>query len=258
MEKKPTHPLSGICFIDIETVKQQNSFTELPESEMNLFHRRHHRKYVFVVMNQTEGQVQQQLMYDENAPLYAEHGKIVCISVGQIKADGKFRMKSFCGRHEKELLEAAFPVFDSTYILAGHNILEFDLPYLFRRYLINGLKVPSSLNIAGKKTWDIPHIDTMKLWSHAAWNYKVSLDLLAHAFGLPSPKEKMSGADVGNMYWGMMEAIGNMSTELPFEREAGTLKIIAEYCEGDVLTGANVYCKLKGLPIILNDQIEHA
>ncbi len=243
------HPLTGIGFIDIETVSDVNPI-ENRESISIPFMKRFGDRAI------REWYVSISEFYERNSPLYAEHGKIVCISIGYWNKEGKFKMKSFAGRHEKELLEAAAPVLEKFYTLAGHNILEFDLPFLFRRYLINGLPVPSPLVVYGKKTWEIPHIDTMKIWSHAAWNYKVSLDMLAHVFGLPSPKENMSGADVGKMYWSMFDGLGD--DELPFEIEKTVMGNISRYCEGDVLTSANVYCKMKGIAIITPEQIEHA
>ena len=125
------------------------------------------------------------------------------------------------------------------YILCAHNGKEFDFPFLGRRNLINGLKLPYQLDVAGKKPWEIPHIDTMELWKFGDYKHYTSLDLLAHVFNIPSPKSDLDGALVAKTYY----------------EEKDLLKI-KKYCQGDVITIAQLLLKYKGEPIVTNKNIE--
>src|SRR5205085_9610077 len=86
-------------------------------------------------------------------------------------------------------------------IFCGHNIKEFDLPYISRRMVINGMQLPDCLKLQGKKPWEIPHVDTMELWSFGDRKNYTSLALLAEVLGIPTPKDDISGAEVGRVYW---------------------------------------------------------
>lgn len=195
-------------------------------------------------------------IWDRYAALYAETGKVVCVSVAKVnQSDGKLRVLSFCSRHERELLERLAGILKMFVCYCAHNGKEFDFPFLYRRYLANGLPVPEALSIEGKKPWEIPHLDTMEMWSHMQWKHRAGLDMLANVFGLPSPKKDFSGADVGKVYYDMFVGVPN--DELPFEAEQAALNKISNYCEGDVITLVNLMCKLKGLPIFTEDKIEH-
>jgi len=193
--------------------------------------------------------------WEDNAGLSAEFGKIVCVSVGVVsKETGILRIKTVCSRDEKFILKEVSEIMKKMVVLCAHNGKGFDFPFLFRRYLINGLEVPDILVMYGKKPWDIPHIDTMEMWSHMEYKYRCSLDLLAHCFGLSSPKKDMDGSQVSEVYYSMFDDV--KSTELPFDKEEAVLKKIGDYCAGDIVTLVNVYCKMKGLPIFTQDKIQ--
>lgn len=186
--------------------------------------------------------------YNEKAGMYAEWGQIISIAIGRINAAGKLYVKIIANPDEKALLSAAEAALDKAeYIyLCAHNGLEFDFPFLTRRFLANGMKVPRILNTGGKKPWDLPYIDTMQMWSGTQWNYKVSLDLLCKVLGVNSPKQSaVTGKNI-HQFW----QAENMTQE-------EKLKAIGDYNAGDVVANVNVYCKLKGLPVIEQSMIEY-
>ena len=122
--------------------------------------------------------------------------------------------------------------------LCAHNGKEFDFPYLCRRLLINGLPVPSHLQIAGKKPWEINHLDTMELWKFGDYKSHTSLNLLAAIFDLPTPKNDLDGSKVKDVYY-----------------QDKDLNRIAKYCENDVVTTAQILLRYKGLPVIPQENI---
>lgn len=238
-----------ILFLDCETIPQENPMTieSLPE----LFQKKFKRQ--LEELKQSEAP---ESIYSQQASLHAEFGKICCVSIGAISGS-KFHVKAIAGRNEKQILiELANAIEKSQCnLLAAHNGLEFDFPFLMRRYIINGLPVPAILNPDGKKPWETPYIDTMKMWSGSAWNYKVSLDLLAHSFGIPSPKTDMDGSKVAEIFYGSYKV---SSGELPFDAEYEAMKVIGKYCNGDVVTLYKVYCRLKGIEAVSDENIVFA
>ena len=149
-----------------------------------------------------------------------------------------FRLKLFASHDEKELLAGFNAMIDQHYntpahYLCGHNGKEFDFPYIARRTIINGMKLPGPLDIAGKKPWEISHLDTMELWKFGDFKAYTPLALLAHCFGIPTPKDDIDGSDVGRVYW-----------------EENDLERIVTYCEKDVLTLANVFLSMRGDALI--------
>ena len=164
-------------------------------------------------------------------------GKIICISVGfvsQTSTGRQIRMKSFYHDDEETLLRQFKRLLDEHYnspysILCGHNAKEFDFPYICRRMLINGVRLPSTLDIAGKKPWEIGHLDTMELWKFGDFKAYTSLSLLCHVFDIPTPKDDISGADVARVYY-----------------EDGDLERIKVYCEKDVVALIQLFLKMQG------------
>jgi predicted PolB exonuclease-like 3'-5' exonuclease len=228
------YPLNTILFIDLETVSQYAGFEELPDAWKELW--RHKAEGLLKDDHSTTpGEIY------GRAAIYPEFGKIICISCGYITDPGpdkKIRLTAFYGDDEKVLLMRFIEMLrkwapDNKKFLCAHNGKSFDFPYLCRRMLINGLPIPSLLDLAGKKPWEIPHIDTMDLWKFGDPKSFVSLNLLAHALGLESPKDDIDGSQVGEVYWTQRD-----------------LARIVTYCHKDVVTVAQVYLRLSGeLPI---------
>lgn len=246
MEKKPkpttgTAPALPACaFLDIETVRVKEHFSEMSERMQQLYVKKFHRE--IEAQKSTPDQ-----HYVDNAGYLAEFSKVVCVSIGKhMVEEGKviFKVKDIASMSEKALLNALSVVLAKIRHLCGHNLIEFDAPFLMRRYLINGIQLPNVLDSMGKKPWDLPYDDTMKMWSGSAYNHKISLDLLAELMGMPSPKSEMDGSKVAGVYF---DIINNPDPNmLPFEREEIGLRKIADYCNGDVITDANIFCKMKG------------
>jgi len=232
--------LQNILFLDIETVPQFSSFGKLPQDWQNLWKRKANQ-----LIKNTETETPETIY--ARAGIYAEFGKIICISCGFISGEGekkKLSLKSFYGEEEKEVLLSFAGMLnkwatDNSKILCAHNGKEFDFPYLCRRMIINGIKIPHILNVSGKKPWEILHIDTMEFWKFGDYKSFTSLNLLAHCLGIPTPKDDIDGSMVAEVFW-----------------EQKDLERIVVYCQKDVVTVANVYLRIIGEMIIGPDNIE--
>ncbi len=230
----PSIPANNILFLDIETVPQYSSFSQLPKEWKKLWE----LKAVYLLRNNEADTVE--TIYPR-AGIYAEFGKIICISCGVLTgvgADRKITIKSFFGDDEKELLLLFSEMLKSwsgsdTKFLCAHNGKEFDFPYLCRRMVVNNIPIPASLQLAGKKPWEVPHLDTLELWKFGDFKSYTSLNLLAHTLGIPTPKDDIDGSMVWSVYW----------NEKNFPR-------IVEYCQKDVITVAQVFLKLVGEPLV--------
>jgi 3'-5' exonuclease len=239
--------MQKIMFLDIETVPQTSDFSELSdeiahiwEEKFRLIQKRMPEKYSIETTPSDA--------FNNSAGIYSEFGKIVCISVGFIYFQGiemHFRTKSFAGEDEKQLLTDFNQLINKFCItrehtICGHNIKEFDIPYICRRMLINGLILPPVFQIAGKKPWEITFIDTLELWKFGDYKNYTSLKLLTAVFGIPTPKDDIDGSQVAEVYY----------KEKNVER-------IATYCQKDVLATAQVFLRLNGQELIKQDNIEH-
>ncbi len=180
------------------------------------------------------------ISYSTDAPLYAEFGKIVTISIGMVKTDGEVYMKSYYSHDEKELLTdfvknlQAFVKNIPNLKICGHSIIGFDIPYIIRRLLVNGIKVPDFINFINEKPWTLENkcIDLHQLWKSTGF-YGSSLVAMALAFDIPSPKNNMDGSEVSSIY----------------HKSDKNLTKIVKYCEQDVFCVIQIFQKLmnKGL-----------
>ncbi len=220
--------------IDIETVSEKRNFEELSASMQAHWQ---HKAAFFKNVTET---LTSDLNYLNKAAIYAEFGKIVCIGLGFIDKEGKkVRVKTLSDREEQKLLtdfcallERLAQEHDGNIVFCGHNIREFDLPYICRRVLINGLPLPETLQLSGMKPWQVPHIDTLELWKFGDYKHYISLDLMAEVLGVPSSKTDIDGSEVTRVYW-----------------EDDNLQRIAAYCSRDIFTTALVYLKLCAQPV---------
>ena len=218
--------LEHILFLDIETVPQHSQFSQLDELTRDLWEQK--TKY------QRKDEYTPEEFYDR-AGIWAEFGKIICISVGYFKLKGdlrNFRVTSFHGdetdilKDFKSLLETHFN--RPQHLLCAHNGKEFDFPYITRRMIINGIDIPNKLNLFGKKPWEVPHLDTMELWKFGDYKTFTSLKLMAHVLGVPSPKEDIDGSQVRDVYY-----------------DDNDLDRIIVYCEKDTVTVAQIFLRLR-------------
>lgn len=229
--------LKDVLFLDIETVPQYSDYNKLKEKEKQLWDKKASR---LVSENETA-----ETIYNR-AGIYAEFGKIVCISTGFLSENNgkkEFRLKSFYSNNEYELLNSFAQMLNEhfnkdNFLLCAHNGKEFDYPYIARRMLINGIKLPKLLNISGLKPWEIKHIDTMEMWKFGDYKSYTSLDLLTTIFNIPTPKDDIDGSMVYKVFY-----------------EENNLSRIVEYCEKDVLAIVQLLLKYRNENLILENEI---
>lgn len=240
--------IANVLFLDIETVSGGADFSKLDENVQTLW--AHKARSVLRTTEEISPE-DQAASYLDKAAIFAEFGKIVCISVGAVHRDKdkrlKIRLKSFASENEKEVLEGFSGLLGQyynnpmKYFLCGHNIKEFDIPYVCRRMIVNSLSFPKMLDIAGKKPWETKHLlDTMELWKFGDRKSYTSLKLLAATLGFPSPKDDIDGSMVGRVFW-----------------EDNDVDRIAHYCEKDVLATAQLFLRYQLAPLLEEDQIDH-
>lgn len=217
-------PIEKILFLDIETVPQVGNWEQLDEAGQKLWEKK--------TQWQRKEDVLPAEFYEERGGIMAEFGKIICISIGMLEKNDTLKIKSFADDDEKKLLQKFGEIFNSPrlrdVILCAHNGKEFDFPWIARRFLINGMQPPIPFQTYGKKPWEVHHLDTMELWKFGDYKSFVSLELLAHIFGIPTPKDDIDGSMVASIYY--------------IEKD---LSRIIQYCEKDVLTLANIFRKLR-------------
>ncbi|WP_026714724.1 3'-5' exonuclease [Flavobacterium daejeonense] len=230
--------LNNILFLDIETVPETADFNELDSDMQALYEQK--------TQYQRKDDFSAEEFYDR-AGIWAEFGKIVCISVGffVIKGDVRnFRVTSFFGDEAKllkdfnNLLNNHFN--GSQHLLCGHNAKEFDIPFLARRMIINGIAIPDKLNLFGKKPWEIPHLDTLELWKFGDYKHFTSLKLMCKVLGIPSPKGDIDGSQVGHVFY----------VEKDIDR-------IVTYCEKDTIAVAQIFLRLRREDLLIEDEIIH-
>ncbi|OWY20610.1 3'-5' exonuclease [Sphingobacteriales bacterium UPWRP_1] len=240
--------MAAILFLDIETVPLAKDWTDLnPEMQLLWQYRTNRFK------QSIDDDLTEEDYFFKKSGVYAEFGKVVCISAGiyrhpKTKEDApSFRLKSFFGHDEKQLLTDFLQMLQTRFdpdrfYLCGHNIREFDVPYLCRRAIINGLPMPTILDVNALKPWELRFLDTMQLWKFGDYKNFTSLHLLTHLLNIPSPKEDMEGNQVAEVYW----------------NEENGLQRIKTYCQQDVLAVAQVALRFKGLPLLTPEQVVEA
>lgn len=229
--------IENILFLDIETVPAYPAYDQVPERFRLLWD-----KKATYLTRETGDPAS---LY-QRAGIYAEFGRIICISTGMIVLqEGKrdMRMKSFFHPIERDLLGAFADLLTrllqkKDYVLCAHNGKEFDFPYIARRMLINGIPVPEVLDIAGKRPWEVKHLDTLELWKFGDYKHYTSLELLASVLGLESPKSDIDGSQVAQVYW--------------YDQDIGR---IVEYCRRDVITIAQIMLRYKGEAQLRQEEI---
>ncbi len=228
--------LEHILFLDIETVPEVELFSDLSEEKQELF--------TLKTAYQRKDETTPEEFYSR-AGIWAEFGKIICISIGYfVDLNGKrnFRIKTLSG-DEKDLLENFKSLLEKHFnkpqnLLCAHNGKEFDFPYIARRMIINKIELPSKLNLFGKKPWEVAHLDTMDLWKFGDFKHYTSLRLLTNILGIPSPKDDIDGSDVSNVYY-----------------QENNLDKIINYCEKDTIAVAQLLLRFNNLELLKEDEI---
>lgn len=230
--------LENILFLDIETVAETQHFSDLDTTKQELWEAksRYQRKEEFTAEE----------FYDR-AGIWAEFGKIICISVGYFAIQNDirtFRVTSFYGdevqllKEFKNLLISHFS--QAKHLLCAHNGKEFDFPYIARRMIIHNIELPYKLNLFGKKPWEVPHLDTLELWKFGDYKNYTSLKLLTNVLGIPSPKDDIDGSEVYSVYY-----------------ETNDISRIVDYCEKDTIAVAQILLRLRGNDLLDNNEIIH-
>lgn len=220
-----------IAVFDIETVPMVKDFEDLDPEFLELWLHKAAGKQ-FENMDPSES-------FASSASFFAEFSKVVCVSIGMYRSNGVFAVKAIASENEGALLGEFAQILNScgNKCLVGHNIFDYDLPYMCKKYIIHGQTIPRLLDISGLKPWEIPHIDTMKFWQFGSFGSKTSLALMAGALGVPSPKGDMDGSKVGAAYYN------------------GELEKIREYNIKDIVAVAQCYQKFKGESIEIQAEI---
>lgn len=241
--------LKKCLFVDIETVSEYPNYDDLPED----------MKYLWDIKS---AQIKKSLppsseditpadLYVQKAGIFAEFAKVACISMGFLSFEddfpSKIRIKSLAGHDEKVLLEDFSRLLINHYNdpensrICGHNIKEFDIPFICRRMVVNHVRFPPLLDISGKKPWQTFQIlDTMDMWRFGDYKNYTSLNLLAGTLGVKSPKDDIDGSMVGQVYW-----------------KDDDLDRIVTYCQKDVVTVMQVALRYAGVPIFDDNDIEY-
>lgn len=230
--------LNKVFVIDIETVPLYEFFEEMPLQMQALWD---NKTQFYRKDDKTPEE------FYERAGILSEFGKIICISVGLFhtqKGKLNFRVNSYFGDNEIDILNQFNTLLlqqPKDLILCAHNGKEFDFPYLCRRMLVNAVSIPHQLQIAGKKPWEINHIDTMELWKFGDYKNYTSLNLLAAIFNIPTPKDDIDGSMVAAVYY-----------------KENDLQRIVTYCQKDVITTAQILLRFKGLDTLADEHISIA
>lgn len=232
-----TKSLENILFLDIETVPNYENWSTLSDHEKELFDKK--------TAYQRKEEITPEDFY-ERAGIWAEFGKVVCISVAYFTKNEngrQLRVTSFFGFDEKKILKEFAELLQNHFdkkdhVLCAHNGKEFDFPFLARRMIVQGISLPKKLNLFGKKPWEIPHLDTMELWKFGDYKHYTSLELLTFLLGIPSPKEEIDGSNVASVFY-----------------KEKNLKKIADYCEKDTIAVAQILLRFTGQELLNETEI---
>lgn len=229
--------MNNVLFLDIETVPQKEYWSELPEITQELFSKK--------TAYQRKEEITPEEFY-ERAGIWAEFGKIICISVAYFTNHSKernLRVTSFSGDNEEQILIDFKQLLDthfnkSYHVLCAHNGKEFDFPFIARRMIIHQIELPEKLNLFGKKPWEVPHLDTMELWKFGDFKHYSSLQLLTSILGIPSPKDDIEGSLVAKVYY-----------------KDKNLERIVSYCEKDTIAVAQLLMRFNNEKLVEENEI---
>jgi len=229
--------LNDILFLDIETVPEKEDWSQLPKETQELYEKKtqYQRKEEFTAA-----------AFYERAGIWAEFGKIICISVGyfvDVENKKQLRLTSFFGDDEHKLLTEFKVLLDTHFVkksnvLCAHNGKEFDFPFIARRMIVHQIELPTQLNLFGKKPWEVPHLDTLEMWKFGDYKHYTSLKLLTSILGVPSPKDDIDGSEVANVYY----------------KERNIQRIVS-YCEKDTIAVAQILLRFNNQELLKDKDI---
>jgi 3'-5' exonuclease len=229
----------NLLLIDIETVPLYKNYQQLNEKLQRLWDKKS--------LTLDKDNLNTAATFSEKAGIYAEFGKIVCIGLGYfVKTNTHYslKVKTLAGHDEKKLLEDFRQVCNKFFKhpekqFCGHNIREFDIPYICRRLFINQIRLPEILmDLQNKKPWENPMLDTLQFWKFGEYKNFTSVDLLSTILDIESPKDDIDGSEVANVYW-----------------KENDLDRIVRYCNKDVVTVAQILMRLNAMPLLNENEI---
>ncbi|WP_288071114.1 ribonuclease H-like domain-containing protein [Hydrotalea sp.] len=232
--------LSDLLVLDIETAPQTAHYDELSERRKSLWWNK--------ISKTVPENITPEESYRMRAGILAEFGKIICISTAFFyENEAKeicLKVKSIYGDDERPILEnfsllcSKMSSIHHGFTFAGHNIKEFDIPYICRRMIINGLPLPACLQLHNRKPWEVKMMDTLNWWKFGDNKNYISLDLLAEVLQIPTSKTDINGSMVQEVYY-----------------KEKNLSRIVSYCERDVVVTANIILRFMQLPILKENQV---
>jgi DNA polymerase elongation subunit (family B) len=231
--------IGKLLFFDIESVSQYEDLYDMSEREMETWMKYYNsmRKKVTDesrMVDLVEGSKEcYREVYRQTAAFFPEFGKVACVSMAFV-TDGKTKYESYYGDDEVKILKDVRKVFDKIdplgFDLCGHSIKMFDIPFLGKRFFINGLKPPTLFPNHNTKPWEMRTLDTKDVWQFGNNWALGSLDLVCSVLDIDSPKNgDVKGDTVTSNYWG------------------GNHEEIKEYCERDVKALVDMITKLNDL-----------
>ena len=232
--------IDKLLMLDIETVSQYPEYGNMSERWQELWQ---HKANQYLKDGDTA-----ETLYPKRASILAEFGKIICISMGYFRIENDkytLRIHSFANEDERSLLESFLEVvaqwqkLKKGFAFCGHNIKEFDMPYICRRLLVNHIPIPSFMDFQSMKPWETNVVDTMQFWKFGDFKNFITLNLLAACLDVESPKDDIDGSMVGDIYW-----------------KENDLPRIVVYCQKDVVTVAQIILRMKAQPLLGPTQID--
>ena len=224
--------LNDLLFLDIETVPEEENWSALSKERQELYEKK------TLYQRKEEATVEE---FYQRAGIWAEFGKIICISVGyfvDVVNKKQLRLTSFFGDDEQQIL-IDFKVLlnkhfvKNSNVLCAHNGKEFDFPFIARRMIVHQIELPRKLNLFGKKPWEVPHLDTLEMWKFGDYKHYTSLKLLTAILGIPSPKDDIDGSEVAAVYY-----------------KEKNLQRIVNYCEKDTIAVAQILLRFNNQPLL--------
>jgi DNA polymerase elongation subunit (family B) len=156
--------------------------------------------------------------YPNNVALFPEFGRIACLSYG-IWKDGEMQIQTISDIDEVTMLKKIANLFhkaDSAGLIpTGWNIKNFDVPWIVRRLLMNGIQVPNCLSSYEKKPWEMNIFDMKEMWKSGS-SLDVTFEEACFGMGIPTPKDDIDGSQVHATF------------------HAGEADRVVTYCEKDV------------------------
>jgi hypothetical protein len=228
-----------VVALDVETVRIENNFTDLDDEWQLAWEHKNKEKGKSLDNEELAD------LWTRTASLHAEFSKICAVSLAYLSPQGELVCKEFYGQNEKSLLESVAVTLNnmrtanSLYRLVGHASKFFDYPFLSKRYIINGLDIPLTLDSTNLKPWEGMNLCTNELWKCGGTGAGASLLALCKALSIPVSKVDLIGDEVGKSYYNQ-----------EFDR-------IGRYCSYDTIATFNIIRKFKKEIIFTFDSVQY-